>query len=105
MRKLRHLSEDRMKLFRTAACLVLFSAVLIATSVDMSATSRFDIDVVHSFAGAGDGANAYAALVQATDGNFYGTTAAGGASNFGTVFKITSTRTVTILYSFTGGAD
>jgi uncharacterized repeat protein (TIGR03803 family) len=39
-------------------------------------------------------------LVQATDGNFYGTTAWGGASNFGTVFKITPGGELTTLHSF-----
>jgi uncharacterized repeat protein (TIGR03803 family) len=38
--------------------------------------------------------------VQATDGNFYGTTYHGGASNSGTVFKITPTGALTTLYSF-----
>jgi uncharacterized repeat protein (TIGR03803 family) len=41
-------------------------------------------------------------LIQATDGNFYGTTNAGGINNGGTVFKITSSGTLTTLYSFTG---
>jgi uncharacterized repeat protein (TIGR03803 family) len=40
------------------------------------------------------------ALVQATDGNLYGTTQNGGANNFGTVFKITTNGTLTTLYSF-----
>jgi uncharacterized repeat protein (TIGR03803 family) len=39
-------------------------------------------------------------LVQATDGNFYGTTAYGGAGNFGTVYKITASGTLTTLHSF-----
>ena len=47
-----------------------------------------------------DGANPIAGLVQATDGNFYGTTYAGGASDWGTVFKITSGGTLTTLHSF-----
>ncbi len=49
-----------------------------------------------------DGAEPQAALVRATDGNFYGTTAAGGGVfNFGgTVFKITPSGTLTTLYSF-----
>ena len=48
-----------------------------------------------------DGALPEAALVQASDGNFYGTTpAGGGASNFGTVFKITPSGTLTTLYDF-----
>jgi uncharacterized repeat protein (TIGR03803 family) len=41
-------------------------------------------------------------LVQGSDGNFYGTTSAGGSSNKGTVFKVTSTGTLTSLVSFTG---
>jgi uncharacterized repeat protein (TIGR03803 family) len=36
-----------------------------------------------------DGDAPVAGLVQATDGNFYGTTYDGGANNYGTVFKIT----------------
>ena len=48
-----------------------------------------------------DGAFPSAGLVQATDGNFYGTTAQGGtSSNAGTVFKITPSGTLTTLYSF-----
>jgi uncharacterized repeat protein (TIGR03803 family) len=40
-------------------------------------------------------------LVQATDGNFYGTTAGGGANlYYGTVFKMTPSGTLTTLYSF-----
>ena len=43
----------------------------------------------------------YAGLVQATDGNFYGTTLDGGANkNSGTVFKITPSGTLTTLYNF-----
>jgi len=54
-----------------------------------------------------DGGGPDAALIQATDGNFYGTTAGGGAnttecggSGCGTVFKITPSGTLTTLYSF-----
>ncbi len=47
-----------------------------------------------------DGANPYGYLVQGTDGNFYGTTIYGGANSNGTVFKITSTGTLTTLHSF-----
>ena len=39
-------------------------------------------------------------LIQATDGNFYGTTGGGGADGGGTIFKITPTGTLTTLYSF-----
>ena len=47
-----------------------------------------------------DGTNPKAALVQATDGNFYGTTEGGGADDVGTVFKITPNGTLTTLHSF-----
>jgi len=53
------------------------------------------------------GAFPVAALVQAADGNFYGTTSQGGSSPYcgapfgcGTVFKITPSGTLTSLYSF-----
>jgi len=52
-----------------------------------------------SFNGTG-GANPYAGLVQATNGDLYGTTEAGGANGYGTVFKITPSGTLTTLYSF-----
>jgi uncharacterized repeat protein (TIGR03803 family) len=47
-----------------------------------------------------DGQSPYSGLVQASDGNFYGTTFSGGASNAGTVFKITPAGNLTTLYSF-----
>jgi uncharacterized repeat protein (TIGR03803 family) len=47
-----------------------------------------------------DGAGPEAGLVQATNGDFYGTTVGGGAKNFGTIFKITPSGTLTTLYSF-----
>jgi uncharacterized repeat protein (TIGR03803 family) len=40
--------------------------------------------------------------VQGSDGNFYGTTYAGGANGDGTVFKITPSGTLTTLYNFAG---
>jgi len=53
-----------------------------------------------SQSGCTDGQNPYAGLVQATNGDFYGTTNSGGANQFGTVFKITPSGTLTTLYSF-----
>jgi len=51
-----------------------------------------------------DGAYPSAALVQGTDGNFYGTTSAGGAKGLGTVFNITPSGTLTTYYTFDGTA-
>jgi uncharacterized repeat protein (TIGR03803 family) len=60
-----------------------------------------------SQSGCTDGAIPEVGLVQATDGNFYGTTVTGGAnmtdcfgSSCGTVFKITPSGRLTTLYSF-----
>jgi uncharacterized repeat protein (TIGR03803 family) len=51
--------------------------------------------------GCPDGQYPYSGLVQATDGNFYGTTSEGGGlGGSGTVFKITPSGTLTTLYSF-----
>jgi uncharacterized repeat protein (TIGR03803 family) len=48
-----------------------------------------------------DGSNPYyVALVQARDGNLYGTTQSGGSSSLGTVFRLTPNGTVTTVYSF-----
>jgi uncharacterized repeat protein (TIGR03803 family) len=53
-----------------------------------------------SHSGCPDGFSPAAALVQATDGNFYGTTSSGGANGGGTVFRITPTGRLTTLYNF-----
>jgi uncharacterized repeat protein (TIGR03803 family) len=50
--------------------------------------------------GCTDGAYPIAGLVQATNGNFYGTTWGGGANGNGTVFEITPSGALTTLYSF-----
>ena len=47
-----------------------------------------------------DGMSPWAALVQASDGNFYGTTSQGGTYSGGTVFRITPNGELTTLHSF-----
>jgi uncharacterized repeat protein (TIGR03803 family) len=59
---------------------------------------------LHAFASS-DGANPYAGLIQGSDGNFYGTTYAGGAQGLGTVFQVTTNGVLTTLHSFAGAAD
>ena len=46
------------------------------------------------------GRNPRAALMLGGDGDFYGTTASGGADDKGTIFKITPERVLTILFDF-----
>jgi uncharacterized repeat protein (TIGR03803 family) len=57
------------------------------------------------FTGSNDGANPQGGLVQGSDGNFYGTTAYGGANGDGNVFRISPSGSLTNLWSFTGGED
>jgi uncharacterized repeat protein (TIGR03803 family) len=52
----------------------------------------------------GDGGNGPEGLLQAADGNFYGTTLQGGSHNAGTIFKMTPDFQVSILYSFLGSS-
>jgi uncharacterized repeat protein (TIGR03803 family) len=49
-----------------------------------------------------DGAGPRGPLVQASDGNLYGTTEEGGINNMGTVFKISPEGTLTTLHTFDG---
>src|SRR5215831_2769409 len=47
-----------------------------------------------------DGKDPYAGVIQATDGNLYGTTYDGGVNGFGTIFELDSKGKFTTLYSF-----
>lgn len=61
--------------------------------------------VLHSFAGGtSDGCHPFQGLVRDTAGNLYGTTIFCGAHNQGTIFKIDSAGTETILHNFAGGS-
>jgi uncharacterized repeat protein (TIGR03803 family) len=53
-----------------------------------------------SQAGCMDGEHPAAGLVQASCGEFYGTTFQGGTNGYGTTFKVTPSGTLTTLYSF-----
>src|SRR5580698_3892872 len=63
-----------------------------------------EFKVLYNFCAGGypctDGASPAGALVQAGNGNLYGTTFYGGDYDEGTVFKITPSGTLTTLYSF-----
>jgi uncharacterized repeat protein (TIGR03803 family) len=61
--------------------------------------------VLYSFKGGKDGDNPLSTLIEDASGNFYGTTLSGGRRNLGTVFKLASEGSESVLYSFRGGRD
>jgi len=58
------------------------------------------LSMLASFTDDLNGSSPKAALVQGSDGNFYGTTEYGGSNNYGTVFKMTPAGALTTLHSF-----
>jgi uncharacterized repeat protein (TIGR03803 family) len=63
------------------------------------------LTILHSFTNSPDGSFPGEGLVQGTDGNFYGTTSYGGTNGYGTIFRISTNGTLTILHSFTNTPD
>ena len=61
--------------------------------------------VLYNFTGGTDGDQPYAGVIRDSAGNLYGTTAVGGASGFGAVYKLDKSGHQTVPYSFTGGSD
>ncbi|HEV2211230.1 MAG TPA: choice-of-anchor tandem repeat GloVer-containing protein [Verrucomicrobiae bacterium] len=91
---------------RAATRLLLF--VLVAAAQSFARAQGFQ--ELHAFTGPPDGSLPKGALIQATDGNFYGTTFWGGTNTqngqrpwgLGTVFKMTSDGQLTTMASFNG---
>jgi uncharacterized repeat protein (TIGR03803 family) len=91
--------EGQFSFLKMAGIVVVFcAAAAIVSAQTVTTLASFDIT---------NGADPFTGLVQGTDGNFYGTTQAGGSSGnctngCGTVFKITAAGTLTTLHSFDG---
>lgn len=64
--------------------------------------SAAQVAAIYHFTNGPDGAGPWAGLVEASDGNFYGTATAGGLNGNGTVFRITKAGILTTLHSFNG---
>ncbi len=65
-----------------------------------SLTSSGVLTTLYSFTGADDGENPWGGLVQASDGNLYGTTQSGGVYGFGTVFQFAPTGSLNTIAQF-----
>jgi uncharacterized repeat protein (TIGR03803 family) len=70
--------------------------------VAYSVTTAGAYTVLHNFSGGDyDGLDPYAGLIQAANGNFYGTTVEGGVGTYyGTIYQLTPTGALGVLHSF-----
>lgn len=84
---------------RTLAPLPLLFAILALTPVSAQTVTQ-----LASFTSTtGEAPNG--GLIEASDGNYYGTTTAGGTLGGGTLFKVTSTGSITVLHNFDPDAE
>jgi uncharacterized repeat protein (TIGR03803 family) len=60
---------------------------------------------LYRFTGGNDGGSPVGGVIRDSAGNLYGTTEVGGASNYGTVFKVDAAGAETVLHSFAGWPD
>jgi len=82
---------------RRAVLLLVFLIGVATLSPAQILTTLYDFCTLSNCA---DGVDPNAGLVEGSDGNFYGTTTAGGVTDSGTIFKITPDGKLTVLYSF-----
>ena len=88
-----------MRLPAASAALALAAVLLPAVITTQSVQAQTFTDLV-DFNGTDGGRPEYASLVQSTDGNLYGVTPVDGTHGGGTVFKISTSGTLTTLYNF-----
>jgi uncharacterized repeat protein (TIGR03803 family) len=100
---------SRMRLPAASAALALAALLVLAVITTQSAQAQ-TLTTLHSFDDT-RGSDPWGGLVQAWNGDLYGTTAGGGSGNgindvfLGTVFKITRSGTLTSLFSFGCGTN
>jgi len=79
--------------------------VLLAITLTAGFSAAATYKKIYSFTGVPDGRDPATRLTFDSAGNLYGTTAAGGDFDLGSVFRVAPDGTETILYSFSGGPD
>jgi uncharacterized repeat protein (TIGR03803 family) len=81
---------------------VVVAMILVACLGQPGRTSADTLKTLHTFTGGADGSVPHGGLIQATNGDYYGTTESGGGSDLGTVFSITGAGTLSTIYNFGG---
>lgn len=84
-----------------SSSLALMTALVLGM-VMVSAGQAQTFTTLYNFTGGADGGYPSGGLVQDTAGSLYGTTADGGSSGYGTVFKLDTAGKETVLHSFKG---
>ncbi len=90
-------------LSRVAGALLVL-VVWCAAGASLRAQDTVVQTILHLFGGSGDGRQPRTGVVRDAAGNFYGTTYYGGASNYGTIYRVAADGTYTLLHSF-GSTD
>jgi uncharacterized repeat protein (TIGR03803 family) len=91
----------RRKKWRFVSRIVLTLAVVFGLAVVATQSAQAQTyTVVHFFTGPPDGSSPEADMIMAPDGVLYGTTNQGGSFDEGTVFKVDTSGTETVLHSF-----
>jgi uncharacterized repeat protein (TIGR03803 family) len=86
---------------RAASCAMAVAIVVFGVAVTGTQSARAQTyNVLYSFTGGADGAYPFAPLALDAAGTLYGTTEYGGSHQYGAVFKLDSSGTETVLYSF-----
>jgi len=99
-----HQRKPRGKRVELKSFRILAAIVVVGMAASSVVATQITPETIFKFSGP-DGGLPQSELVKGSDGLFYGTTGEGGAHNTGTVFKITTAGTLTMIYDFTGGID
>jgi uncharacterized repeat protein (TIGR03803 family) len=101
-------SMSNLRVSSTLALTIILALAIVATPPASAQT----YSVLYSFTGGTDGGVSLGALIRDGAGNLYGTTSVSGATTgcilgtgCGTVFKLTPSGQLKVLYTFTGGED
>jgi len=96
---------NSMSRLRTGRVCVLWVLTLLLCFLAAHPAQAATFKVLYSFQAQSDGDGPSSGVIRDAAGNLYGTTYAGGAFGYGTVFKIDKHGNETVLYSFSGGTD